>query len=139
MERLPPFLTDEEENKTAARFPDATIFPYTQFRTVRPGVAIAVVEDGKVVVYHAMDNSRELFGNPVSPLEFELDDGPAIEALLNAYPQPVVVSELEHPSEDVEDKVGVAQALYKEGILMIVDEASKPAIEDSDDDSDSPF
>jgi len=139
VERLPPCLTEEEETKTAARFPDAPIYPYTQLRAVRPGIAIAVVEDGRVVVYHAMDNSRELFGNPVSPLEFELDDGPAIEALLNAYPQPVVVSELEHPSEDVEDKTGVAQALYKEGILMIVDEASKPVVDDSDDNSDSPF
>ncbi len=91
------------------------------------------------MVYHAMDNSRELFGNSLSPLEFELDDGPSIEALLNSYPQPIVVSELEHPSEDIEDKVGVAQALYKEGLLMIVDEASQPKVDSSDDDSQSPF
>jgi len=40
-------------------------------------------------------------------LQFELDDAPAIEALLSAYPQPVTVSDLPHPpSEDLEDKVG---------------------------------
>lgn len=38
-------------------------------------MAVVVVEDGKLVVYHAMDNSRELFGSPLNPLEFELDDG----------------------------------------------------------------
>lgn len=58
---------------------------------LRPGIAIAVVEDGMVVVYHCMDNARELYGNPLSPLEFELDDGLAIEALLEAYPQSIEV------------------------------------------------
>jgi hypothetical protein len=140
MERLPPVLTAAEEAKTAAGAPQATMYTYTQLRIVRPGIAIAVVEDGKIVVYHAMDNSREMFETPLNPLEFDLDDGPAIEALLNAYPEAVVISELEHSSEDVEDKVGIAEALYKEGILMIVDEASKPAGDtNSDDDSDCPF
>ena len=71
---------------------------------------------------------RELFATPQNPLEFELDDGPAIEALLAAYPEPVTVSDLEHPSEELDDKLGVAQALYKEGFLLIADEVSRPAI-----------
>jgi hypothetical protein len=62
-------------------------------------------------------------------LEFELDDGPAIEAILSAYPEGVVVSDLDHPSEEIDDKLGVAQALYKEGFLLIVDEASNPSSE----------
>ena len=70
---------------------------------------------------------RELFGSALQPLEFELDDGPAIEALLAAYPQGVVVTDLEHPSEELDDKLGVAQALYKEGFLLIEDEASNPS------------
>lgn len=32
---------------------------------------------------------------------------------------------LPHPSEEVEDKVGVAEALYKEGLLVVVDEISR--------------
>ena len=41
-----------------------------------------------------------------SPLQFELDDAPALEVLLSAYPRPVTVSELPHPpTEDLEDKV----------------------------------
>jgi hypothetical protein len=46
---------------------------------VRPGVAIAVVEENMVVVYHCMDNARQRYSTPLNPLEFELDDGPAIE------------------------------------------------------------
>ena len=77
----------------------------------------------------------------MQPLEFELDDGPAIEALLLAYPDAITVSDLPHPSEELEDKLSIAQALYKEGFLLIEDEASKPDNSDqnSNDDSDSPF
>lgn len=45
---------------------------------------------------------------PCSPLEFELDDAPAIEALLAAYPDPVKVADLPHPpTDDLEDKVSI--------------------------------
>jgi hypothetical protein len=70
-------------------------------------------------------------------LEFELDDGPAIEALLSAYPDPVTISDLEHSSEEIDDKVSIAQALYKEGILMIADPASQPADFNNSNNSDS--
>jgi hypothetical protein len=56
--RLPVPLSPQEEACTAAGAPLATIFPYTQLRMLRPGLATAVVEDGKLVVYHCMDNSR---------------------------------------------------------------------------------
>lgn len=70
---------------------------------------------------------RELFGTALNPLEFELDDGPAIEALLSAYPDAVTVTDLDHPSEELDDKLGIAQALYKEGFLLIADEVSRPS------------
>ncbi len=88
------------------------------------------------------DFDRELYGAPLNPLEFELDDGPAIEVLLNAYPEGVTVLDLPHPSEELEDKVGVAEALFKEGILVLEDEATKSqlAAEGSEeDDDDCPF
>ena len=81
---------------------------------------------------------RELHGAPLQPLEFELDDGPAIEVLLAAYPEAVLVSELPHPSEELEDKISLAQALYREGFMLIHDEASKPTNEEEADDDD-PF
>ena len=55
-------------------------------------------------------------------MEFELDDGPAIEAILEAYPLGIVVSELPHSSEELEDKLDIARALFKEGFLIVDDE-----------------
>jgi len=127
MQRLPIPLSIFEESRSASTAPRATIYPFTQLRIMQPGIAIAVIEDGKVVVYHCMDNSRQMYGAPLKPLEFELDDGPAIEALLTAYPHSITVSDLDHPSEEMDDKIGIAEALYKEGILLISDEASNPS------------
>lgn len=73
----------------------------------------------------------------LNPMEFDLDDGPAIEALLDAYPTPVVVMDLHHPSEELEDKVAVAQALFKEGFLLRVEDSDEKA--GSGEDDDDPF
>ena len=86
-------LTEDGEARTAAGASDARIFMYTQLRMLRPGIARVLIEGDVCVVYHSMDNSREMFGAPLQPLEFELDDGPAIEALLQAYPEPVSVAD----------------------------------------------
>ena len=58
IDRLPVPLSPIEEIYTNYGFPTAVIMPYTELSIVRPGVACAVVEDGKVIVYHCMDNSR---------------------------------------------------------------------------------
>ena len=89
--------------------------------------------------------NRELYASVSSPLEFELDDGPAIERLIGAYPESVCVSELPHSSEELEDKIAVAQALFREGFLLVADEATRihhpdyqetPVDNDDDDDDD---
>lgn len=142
-ERLPVPLTEVEESLvgTGSGLSEHSINLYSSLRMVRPGVARAVVEDGMVVVYHCMDNARELFGNDLSPLEFELDDGPAIEMLLAAYPEGVTVSDLQHSSEDEDDKLSVARALFKEGFLILCDAISKPVDDDKckDEATDSIF
>jgi hypothetical protein len=116
------------------------VFPFTKLRMLRPGIARSMIEDGMVVVYHCMDNSREMFAGVVNPLEFELDDGPAIETLLHAYPDPVMVMELPHPSEELEDKIGVAEALFKEGFLVAcVDEEEGSNDDDEGEEDDDPF
>lgn len=76
---------------------------------------------------------------PLNPMEFDLDDGPAIEALLDAYPSPVVVMDLPHPSEELEDKVSVAQALFKEGFLLRVEESEEVKGASDEEDDDDPF
>jgi hypothetical protein len=94
-----------------------------------------------IVIYLPLSYVRALYESSLSPLEYELDDGPAIEALLTAYPHSVTVSDLPHSSEEIEDKVSIAQSLYKEGFLVIMDVATRGEEEDSngDDDNDDPF
>lgn len=118
-DRQPPSLTDTELKKTnQVDGKDEEILPNTLCRLVRPGIARLVLEEDKAVVYHCADNSRVFQGNPISPLEFEMDDGPALEQLLTTTePEWIMVNDLMH--DTIEDKVGVAGSLYDEGILAI--------------------
>ena len=132
--RLPIPLTEEQETVSMSGAPDVRIHAYTKLRMLRPGIARVLVEENMVVVYHCMDNSRLLHELPLRPLEFDLDDGPTIEALLQAYPVSVMVADLPHPSDEDEDKVGIAQALYKEGFLLIDDSLTDMAGDDEEAD-----
>jgi lysine-specific demethylase/histidyl-hydroxylase NO66 len=124
-DRLPPALLEPERALTkeayankVANYHDAAkkIWPNTLCRLVRPGIARLVIEDSQAVLYHCNDNSRVYHGTPLSPMEFEIDDAPAIEQLLTTVePHWIMVKDLIHG--DVEDKMEIAQALYDEGIL----------------------
>ena len=116
-DRQPFVLTEEERGKTCA-MEEKDILPNTLCRLVRPGIARLLIEDEKAVVYHCGDNSREYHGKPLSPLEYEMDDGPAIEQLLTTIePHWIFVNDLFHDS--IEDKIAIAQSLYDEGILAV--------------------
>lgn len=117
--RQPPSLGRNEIKATSAGQTTAVkILPNTIVRLVRPGLARLVLEDDKAVVYHCLDNSRVYHERPLQPLEFELDDGPALEQLLaTCEPHWICAEDLFH--DTIEDKVGVTQALYDEGLLMI--------------------
>ena len=45
-----------------------------------------------------------------------------------------MVADLPHPSDEDEDKVGIAQALYKEGFLLIDDSLTDMAGDDEEAD-----
>jgi lysine-specific demethylase/histidyl-hydroxylase NO66 len=91
-------------------------------RLAKPGIAHLVVEDDKAVLYHSADNSRVYHETPLSPMEFEIDDAPALEALLTTVePRWICVEDLIHG--DIEDKMEIAQALYDEGILAMHQDA----------------
>jgi lysine-specific demethylase/histidyl-hydroxylase NO66 len=132
-DRLPPALlkteksltkegiSDSDSKSTTRHHHDASkkIWPNTLCRIVRPDVARLVVEDGKAVLYHCLDNSRVYHGTPLSPMEFEIDDAPALEQLLTTVePHWIMVNDLIHG--DVEDKMGIAQTLYDEGLLCTI-------------------
>jgi len=130
-DRLPPSLTTVEASLTHENREGngGMIWPNTMVRLARPGIARLVIEDGdgdgnrtvdsrKAVIYHSIDNSRVYHEHPLSPIEFEIDDAPALEMLITTVePHWVCVRDLIHG--DIEDKMGVAQSLYDEGILAI--------------------
>jgi lysine-specific demethylase/histidyl-hydroxylase NO66 len=120
-ERQPPALTTDEVELTSKGDITADqnpILPNTMCRLVRPGIARLVVEDDKAVIYHCSDNSREYHENPISPMEFEMDDGPALEQLLTTVePNWIYVNDLFH--DTIEDKIQITQALYDEGIIAM--------------------
>jgi len=133
-DRLPPALLEPELSLTKAASslstssktlgnphhdPTKKIWPNTLCRLVRPNIARLVIEDSKAVLYHCLDNSRVYHGTPLSPMEFEIDDAPALEQLLTTVePHWIMVKDLIHG--DVEDKMEIAQALYDEGILATI-------------------
>lgn len=116
VDRLPPCLEDEEENCTSDNSPLLKITVNTQLKLLRHDIVRLVIEDGKAVVYHCRENSRQHHETPISPLEFELDDAESIEFVLQSYPDYFRVGDLPH--EDPADQIELVKALYKEGILM---------------------
>ena len=87
-ERLPIAVLKDEKSKVMSLELDS------QVRLVRPGIARMLIENGKAVVYHLMANSKEMHGNPLQPLEFEIEDAGAIGILLASYPTWVKVEDL---------------------------------------------
>lgn len=123
-DRLPPALTEAEAQSTSEAQSGAKVWPNTLVRLARPGIARLALEDNKAVLYHCIDNSRVYQGNPLSPMKFELDDAPALELLLTTVePHWIQVQDLIH--DDIEDKMEIAQSLYDEGILAVM-QTDKP-------------
>lgn len=119
-DRLPPAFTHQEALLTSENRVEngGKIWPNTMIRLAKPGIARLVVEDDKAVVYHSVDNSRVYHEVPLSPLEFEIDDAPAIEMIFTTIePHWICVQDL--LAGDIEDKMDICQSLYDEGILAI--------------------
>jgi len=127
---LPPAFTPREAALTHENRAEngGRIRPNTMVWLARPGIARLVVEDGdggdgdnggkKVVLYHSVDNSRVYREQPLSPMEFKIDDAPALEMLIPTVKLHwVCVRDLIHG--DIEDKMDIAQSL---GILTIFQE-----------------
>ena len=102
----------------------------------RRDARLCLAPDGRVLLYHARANAVQHRARPVACLEFEADDAPALEALLATHPaRPALVSSLPHDGGD-DDRVGVAEALVAEGLLVVA-ENHRGGGDDSGDSDDS--
>jgi bifunctional lysine-specific demethylase and histidyl-hydroxylase NO66 len=127
-DRLPPCLPSEvlectsnntRQQQQQSNQSDDRIVPTTLCRLAQYGIARLVLEDGKAVVYHCIDNACIYHEVPISPMEFEIDDAPALEQLITTTePNWIRVCDLIHESN--EDKVAITRSLYDEGILAIM-------------------
>jgi bifunctional lysine-specific demethylase and histidyl-hydroxylase NO66 len=117
-DRLPPCFSASEKSHLNDSSPIQKLEPTMLCRLVRPSVARLVLEDEMAIVYHCSDNSTVYHETPISPIEFEMDDAPALEQLLTTIPPYwICISDLIHDTLD--DKVSIAQALFDEGILAV--------------------
>ena len=96
------------------------VSPYARVRLVRARCARLLLEDGDCVLYHSMANGRTLYEKELQCLQFEPSDGQALEMLLTSYPDWVRVDSL--PLKEIEDRVELVNALYYEGVLMMLPE-----------------
>eukprot|EP00658_Telonema_sp_P-2_P084190 TRINITY_DN9278_c0_g1_i2.p1 TRINITY_DN9278_c0_g1~~TRINITY_DN9278_c0_g1_i2.p1 ORF type:complete len:178 (+),score=39.15 TRINITY_DN9278_c0_g1_i2:655-1188(+) len=82
-------------------------------------VARLVVEDEQAVLYHCAKNARAYHGLPIQGLVFDLDQAEAVDFVLGSYPGTVKVSEI--PMETTDDKLDIANNLFEQGILYLVE------------------
>lgn len=109
-ERQPPHLTSSGATSLPPISSTTALYPAGRRQ------ARLLVQGEKAILYHSRLNSPAHRKNPVALLEFDLDDAPAIEILLNAHSaRPVVVNQLPLPT--VDDQLALAAALYQEGLL----------------------
>lgn len=123
---LPPVLTDLEKAVTVYGDSDVMvengkvtnrveISLDTRIRLLRKNILRMVSEDSIRLYYYA-ENSLEYHGNELPFLEIEEQYAPAIETLMNTYPEYVSVENLDIPNDT--DKLQIADALWSRGLIM---------------------
>ena len=134
LDRQPPstlsLTTLEEKTKSISNH---ILLPTTLIKLLRPGIARLVFDNNdKVSVYHCCDNDRtHNNASSFTPLEFEIDDAPAIEQILTSTDEYIAIKDLIHESDDIQEKIEIVNALMKEEILDV-----KNIGLDNDDDED---
>ncbi|XP_045769412.1 bifunctional lysine-specific demethylase and histidyl-hydroxylase NO66 [Maniola jurtina] len=123
---LPPVLTDLEKAVTVYGDTDVMvengkvtnrveISLDTRIRLLRKNI-LRMVSEERIRLYYYVENSLEYHGNELPYLEIEEDLAPAIDTLINSYPEYVSVENLDVPNET--DKLQIADALWSRGLIM---------------------
>ncbi|KAK7104186.1 ribosomal oxygenase 1-like [Littorina saxatilis] len=125
---LPPVLTEHEKSCTihggGERW-DAEekvvrgvveLEPDTHVRIIRKGVLRMLTEEDEVRIYHTLENSRVYHGSDPQYIEISSEMAPAVEYLIDVYPEYVPIDGL--PLDTLQEKLDVASTLYDKGLLM---------------------
>ena len=125
------FLADRQPTKKP---PQKKMVPPTALvRPVGRRIARLVMDDppDKVLLYHSLDNAKTYRGTALACLDFDLDDAPALEAILHSHTaRSLRVHDL--PGGDLDEKINLCTSLHHHGILH----AHVP-MDDDDEDDDS--
>ncbi|CAJ1077113.1 ribosomal oxygenase 1 [Xyrichtys novacula] len=124
---LPPKLTAEELASSVQGAPVrwergqvtdvcAQITEQTRVRLLRAGCARLCSDGDGVLVYYTTDNSRVYHKEEPKSFEIETEHTDAVEFLIHSYPKFVTVGSL--PCDSEEDKVLLAELLFKRGIIQ---------------------
>ncbi|XP_076464273.1 ribosomal oxygenase 1-like isoform X2 [Babylonia areolata] len=90
--------------------------PDTTVRIIRHGVLRMLTEEDEVRIYHSLENARVYHGNTPQYIEISSEMAPAVEYLIDVYPEYVPIECL--PLETLEEKLSIASTLYDKGLLM---------------------
>ncbi|XP_067901457.1 ribosomal oxygenase 1 isoform X2 [Heterodontus francisci] len=124
---LPPVLTKEELACTVysapARWRDGgprnvvlQIRGSTRIRMLRSNIARLCGENGSILLYYTIENSRDYHKEDEKCIEIDPELADGVELLLCSYPQYIKVDSL--PAGNLDDKISLAAALYEKGLLM---------------------
>ncbi|KAL4630418.1 bifunctional lysine-specific demethylase and histidyl-hydroxylase NO66 [Arapaima gigas] len=123
---LPPVLTPEEQSSSVQGVPTrvengkvqnvtAHMKPQTKIRLLRDGIARLCSEGDAVSLYYTVDNSRVYHKEEPKSFEIQPEHTDAVEFLIRSYPSFVSVASL--PCDSLEEKVSLAELLFKRGLI----------------------
>jgi len=90
--------------------------PNTAVKIIRRGALRLLTEDDTVRIYYSVDNARVYRASGPHYMEISPEMAPAVEHLINAYPEYTVVETL--PMENLSEQLNVASLLYEKGLLI---------------------
>lgn len=122
--RQAPKLEDEDDEEEEEEPPALRMDSELEVTVV--GAARIVLENGLAVVRHCMKNTRVFQEMQPRGLEFDLDDGPVLQAVLESTGPfeikslPAVLTQPGEQEEEFGGRVRVLQAMIAEGIVRVI-------------------
>ena len=130
-DRMPPVLSRKETrtSKQTDRIASNPMAQTSWVRILRPDIVRLTTCVDSVQVWHSAGNSRLWHENPPQGIEFELDTGPALEYIINQYPEYIKIGEdwgiwnssglqlSEH--EKVQEQLMICRDLWDHGLICL--------------------